>query len=36
MGTDEDVARLVAFLISPAAGLITGTCVPIDGGMGVS
>jgi NAD(P)-dependent dehydrogenase (short-subunit alcohol dehydrogenase family) len=36
MGEAEDVARLVAFLVSPAAGFITGACVPIDGGMGVS
>jgi NAD(P)-dependent dehydrogenase (short-subunit alcohol dehydrogenase family) len=36
MGADEDVARLVGFLVSPAAGFITGACMPIDGGMGVS
>jgi NAD(P)-dependent dehydrogenase (short-subunit alcohol dehydrogenase family) len=36
MGEAEDVARLVAFLVSPAAGFITGACVSIDGGMGVS
>jgi NAD(P)-dependent dehydrogenase (short-subunit alcohol dehydrogenase family) len=36
MGEAEDVARLVAFLVSPAAGFITGSCFPIDGGMGVS
>lgn len=35
-GTAEDVARVVAFLMSPAAGFITGACIPIDGGMGVS
>jgi NAD(P)-dependent dehydrogenase (short-subunit alcohol dehydrogenase family) len=35
-GTAEDVARLVAFLLSPAAGFITGACVPINGGMSVS
>lgn len=35
-GTAEDVARLVAFLVSPAAGFITGACFPIDGGLGVS
>ena len=36
-GPDErrrGVARLVAFLICPAAGFITGTCVPIDRGPG--
>jgi NAD(P)-dependent dehydrogenase (short-subunit alcohol dehydrogenase family) len=35
-GTPEDVARVVAFLLSPAAGFITGSCIPIDGGMAVS
>lgn len=35
-GTADDVARVVAFLMSPAAGFITGACIPIDGGMGVS
>jgi NAD(P)-dependent dehydrogenase (short-subunit alcohol dehydrogenase family) len=35
-GTAEDVASLVAFLLSPAAGFITGSCLPIDGGMGVT
>jgi len=36
MGADVDVARLVGFLASPAAGFITGACVPIDGGMGIA
>jgi NAD(P)-dependent dehydrogenase (short-subunit alcohol dehydrogenase family) len=35
-GTPDDVARLVAFLMSPAAGFINGSCIPIDGGMSVS
>ena len=35
-GTAEDVARVVAFLASPASGFITGACIPIDGGMAVS
>jgi NAD(P)-dependent dehydrogenase (short-subunit alcohol dehydrogenase family) len=35
-GTAEDVARVVAFLLSPAAGYVNGTCLPIDGGMGVA
>jgi meso-butanediol dehydrogenase/(S,S)-butanediol dehydrogenase/diacetyl reductase len=32
IATAEDVARLVAFLASDAAGYITGTAIPIDGG----
>jgi NAD(P)-dependent dehydrogenase (short-subunit alcohol dehydrogenase family) len=35
-GTPDDVARLVAFLVSPHAGFINGAIVPIDGGMAVS
>jgi len=35
-GTAEDVARVVAFLLSPAAAYVNGTCLPIDGGMGVT
>jgi NAD(P)-dependent dehydrogenase (short-subunit alcohol dehydrogenase family) len=35
-GTAEDVGRMVAFLLSPAAGFINGACIPIDGGMSVS
>jgi NAD(P)-dependent dehydrogenase (short-subunit alcohol dehydrogenase family) len=35
-GTAEDVGRMVAFLLSPAASFINGTCIPIDGGMSVS
>jgi NAD(P)-dependent dehydrogenase (short-subunit alcohol dehydrogenase family) len=35
-GTAEDVANIVAFLLSPAAGFINGACIPIDGGMRVS
>ena len=32
-GTSEDVARVVAFLVSPAAAYVNGACIPIDGGM---
>jgi NAD(P)-dependent dehydrogenase (short-subunit alcohol dehydrogenase family) len=35
IGTDEDVARAVAYLASPAAGFITGTEIVIDGGQTV-
>jgi NAD(P)-dependent dehydrogenase (short-subunit alcohol dehydrogenase family) len=31
-GTGEDVAALVAFLLSGGAGFITGATIPIDGG----
>lgn len=33
MGTPEEVAQLALFLCSDAAGFITGTNVPIDGGF---
>lgn len=35
-GSVEEVADLVAFLASPRASLITGTCIPADGSQGHS
>ena len=32
VGTIDDVARLVRFLLGPESGWITGTCVSVDGG----
>jgi 3-oxoacyl-[acyl-carrier protein] reductase len=32
-GTPEEVAHLVAFLVSPDSGYITGEVISINGGM---
>jgi NAD(P)-dependent dehydrogenase (short-subunit alcohol dehydrogenase family) len=33
VGRDEDIAEMVAYLLSDAAGFITGANFVIDGGM---
>lgn len=33
IATPQDVANAVAFLVSPAASAITGTCLPVDCGL---
>ena len=33
IGTTEDIAALVALLVSPRGAYITGTTIPVDGGL---
>jgi NAD(P)-dependent dehydrogenase (short-subunit alcohol dehydrogenase family) len=36
VGTAEEVAALILYLLSDEAGWITGACMPIDGGRALA
>jgi NAD(P)-dependent dehydrogenase (short-subunit alcohol dehydrogenase family) len=35
LGTPEEAAALIGFLVSPGGGYVTGTTVVMDGGLDV-
>jgi NAD(P)-dependent dehydrogenase (short-subunit alcohol dehydrogenase family) len=35
MGTVDDIAAVVEFLVGDTAGYITGALLPVDGGLGM-